>query len=548
MTELGETAHIRKYLSSIMGKVPFGVITLSINHEVGVINADAIKLLGFVNSRPEDFIDTRLSDVFSNITAVINAYEKLTNAGEKVELDLCNLKINRYTVNIRIRELFNGSIITIEDVTTQTTLARQLRYQASHDHLTDLGNRKGFEACVGSYLPKTIRHNLTGAVLFVDLDRFKPINDLAGHTAGDELLKKVAILISSNVRERDVVARIGGDEFAVLLTDCPLRAAEKIAESIRKTIDEMVFIFEEHSFKVSVSIGISCICRENNKVSTIINSADNACQIAKNLGRNQLHTALPDTSEYKDHKQQVAWLPRITQALQQNQFTLYMQEIADVRSPKTDKHYEILIRLVNADGSITLPQSFIPPAERYDLMPQVDRWVIEYAFSNIDKNTNYSINLSGLSTCDPTLADFIESLSQIHVIDARRITFEITETAAIQNIAKCLGLIGRLKALGFKFSLDDFGSGLSSFTYLKNLTIDYLKIDGSFVKEIAHDSASYAMVKSINEVGHAMGLETIAEFVENQSILNKLQEIGVDYVQGYHIHKPEQLKPAHPSS
>ena len=205
-------------------------------------------------------------------------------------------------------------------------------------------------------------------------------------------------------------------------------------------------------------------------------------------------------------------------------------------------------KLVNADGSITLPQSFIPPAERYDLMPQVDRWVIEYAFSNIDKNTNYSINLSGLSTCDPTLADFIESLSQIHVIDARRITFEITETAAIQNIAKCLGLIGRLKALGFKFSLDDFGSGLSSFTYLKNLTIDYLKIDGSFVKEIAHDSASYAMVKSINEVGHAMGLETIAEFVENQSILNKLQEIGVDYVQGYHIHKPEQLKSAHPSS
>jgi len=541
MNELVETTHLRKYLTGIIGNAPFGIITFSVNHEVGIINAEAIKLLGFENSNPEDLIDASYNDTFVNTSTMLKKFQALVKSGDKFEADVFDIPINLNIVNIRIRELFNGSLIIIEDVTKQVKLEKQLRYQASHDSLTNLGNRKDFEDCVETYIHKAVDHNLPGAVLFIDLDRFKPVNDIAGHAAGDELLKRVAIILLSNVRNRDIVARIGGDEFAVLLADCPLNMAEQIAEAIRKAVDEMAFIFEGHSIKVGISAGISIINQQNNKLSHIINSADNACQIAKNQGRNQIHVASLETGEYNQHKQQVAWLPKITKALKDNQFRLFVQEISEINQTTPTTHYEILIRLKNEDGSFTSPNAFIPAAERYDLMPQIDRWVIECAFSNIDKQTNYSINLSGLSTCDPTLAQYIESLQKIHDIDATRITFEITETAAIQNIDKCLLLIKSLKALGFQFSLDDFGSGLSSFSYLKNLTVDYLKIDGSFVKEIVDDSTSYAMVKSINEVGHTMGLKTIAEFVENKDILERLKEIGVDYAQGYYIHKPEQL-------
>jgi len=548
MDEYAESTHLRKYLTGIIGNAPFGIVTFSVNHEVGIINADAMKLLGFENSNPDDLIDADYNDTFINAPSVIAIFERLIRTGEKFEADIQDINVNLHKINIKIRELFNGALIIIEDVTKQAKLEKQLRYQASHDSLTDLGNRQDFEDCVETYIYKAIEHNLPGAVIFIDLDRFKPINDIAGHSAGDEVLKRVAIILLSNVRERDIVARIGGDEFAVLLTDCRLNIAEKIAESIRKAVDEMIFIYDEQSFKIGISAGISLINRTNNKLSNIINAADNACQIAKNQGRNQIHVASSETGEYIQHKQQVAWLPKITKALQLNQFTLYAQEIRAINSDSNEKHYELLIRLINKDGSITLPNAFIPPAERYDLMPQIDRWVIECAFSNIDRNTNYSINLSGLSTCDTGIGDYIESLQKIHCIDAKRITFEITETAAIQNIEKCLTLINHLKTLGFQFSLDDFGSGLSSFSYLKNLNIDYLKIDGSFVKEIVNEPTSYAMVKSINEVGHVMGLKTIAEFVENKEIFLKLKEIGVDYAQGYYIHKPEQLKPAKLSS
>lgn len=542
MDDYAETTHLRKYLTGIIGNAPFGIITFSVNYEVGIVNAEAIQLLGFENSKPDDLIDVNFKDVFINIPEIIAIFQSFIRSGDKFKADLHEVTINSRSVNIRIRELFNGSLIIIEDVTKQAKLEKQLRYQASHDSLTNLGNRQDFEERVETYICKAVKHNLPGAVIFIDLDRFKPVNDIAGHAAGDELLKRVAAILSSHVRSRDIVARIGGDEFAILLADCPIRSAEKIAEAIRKSIDEMIFIYEEYSFKVGISAGISCINRENCKLSNIINSADNACQIAKNQGRNQIHIAFSEMGEYKQHKQQVAWLPKINKALEMNQFTLFVQEIAGINDNVGIKHYEILIRLVNQDGSLVSPHAFIPAAERYDLMPQIDRWVIECAFSNIDKNTNYSINLSGLSTCDASLATYIESLQKIHCIDASRITFEITETAAIQNIDKCLILIAYLKKLGFRFSLDDFGSGLSSFSYLKNLTIDYLKIDGSFIKEIVNESTSYAMVKSINEIAHVMGLKTIAEFVENKEILTKLEEIGVDYVQGYYIHKPEQLR------
>ncbi len=541
MDECNETTHLRKYLTGIIGNSPFGIITFSVNHEVGIVNAEAMKLLGFENSEPDSLIDCSYEDVFINTPLVVNKFNECIRSGDSFNTFFQNVTVNLYKVNFHIKELFNGALVIIEDVTKQAKLEKQLRYQASHDSLTNLGNRHDFEESIENYIIKAVKHNLPGAVIFIDLDRFKPVNDIAGHAAGDELLKRVAGILQRSIRNRDIVARIGGDEFAILLADCPLQVAEKIAERIRKSVYEMIFVYEGQSFKIGISAGISCIDRQNNKLSHIINAADNACQIAKNQGRNQIHTAMPDMDEYNKHKQQVAWLPKITKALKNSEFVLYIQEIADIRNSNAAKHFEILIRLRDSDGTITPPNSFIPAAERYDLMPQIDRWVIECAFSNINKEENYSINLSGLSTCDPGLANYIESLQKIHKITANRITFEITETAAIQNIEKCLALIERLKSLGFQFSLDDFGSGLSSFSYLKELTIDYLKIDGSFVKEIGDDPTAFAMVKSINEVGHAMGLKTIAEFVENRDILETLKEIGVDYAQGYFIHKPEKL-------
>jgi len=541
MNDYSDTTHLRKYLTGIIGNAPFGIITFSASHEVGIVNADAIKLLGFENSSPEDLIDTQYKYAFVNYPSVVEQFYAFIKAGSKFDSDINKIDYGPFTVNIKIRELFNGSLVIIEDITTQSKLEKQLRYQASHDSLTNLGNRQDFEDCVETYIYKAVEHNLPGAVIFIDLDRFKPINDIAGHSAGDEVLKRVAIILLSHIRERDIVARIGGDEFAILLADCPLNMAEKIAENMRKAIDEMVFIYDDNSFKIGMSAGISSIDKDNNKLSNIINSADNACQIAKNNGRNQIHIASINAEEYDQHKQQVAWLPKITKALQKNQFRLFIQEIYPIAKNHQAKHFEILIRLLNEDGSYTPPGVFIPPAERYDLMPQIDRWVIESAFSQIDKNLCYSINLSGLSTSDPSLANYIESLQKIYKIQASNITFEITETAAIQNIENCLNLINKLKSKGFQFSLDDFGSGLSSFTYLKNLNIDYLKIDGSFVKEIVNDPASFAMVKSINEVGHAMNLKTIAEFVENEEIFLKLKEIGVDFAQGYFIDKPSLL-------
>jgi len=427
------------------------------------------------------------------------------------------------------------------DITRQKEIEEQLRDQATHDPLTRLANRQQFETHAELAISKAISHQLTGAVIFIDLDRFKPVNDTAGHAAGDELLKRIALLLNDKIRGRDLLARIGGDEFAVLLEDCPIHIAQQIAENMRKAVDEFVFVYAEHSFSIGLSAGITSFGEFDDKLSTVINVADNACQIAKSSGRNAIYTVDHNKDEYIQHKQQVDWLPKINKALADDSFVLFAQEIRALDSEVKGLHYELLLRLKSENGDIIPPFAFLPSAERYDLMQKIDRWVIEAAFKTMDKNNSYSINLSGQSMADNSLGSYIESLIDRYCIDAHKVTFEITETAAIQNFENCMNLIASLKNKGFKFSLDDFGSGLSSFSYLKNMPVDYLKIDGSFVKEIATDNTSYAMVKSINEVAHIMGIKTIAEFVENEDILDKLKEIGIDYAQGYHIHKPEAL-------
>ncbi len=427
------------------------------------------------------------------------------------------------------------------DISNQKNIETKLRYQATHDDLTALANRKDFEECSHIAVKKAIERTLPGAILFIDLDRFKPVNDTAGHHAGDMLLQKVAKILKYHIRGKDLLARIGGDEFTVLLEDCSIKKAEQIAEKMRREIQDLHFIYGEHSFNVAISVGVASFGNKGDKFSQVINAANNACQLAKNEGRNRVHVSDPLNLEYERYQQEVNWVPRINKALSENRFLLYAQEILALDPDSEYKHYEILIRLKDEEGKIIPPAAFIPPAERYDLMPKIDLWVLETAFKIMNPKHSYSINLSGQSLIDKTLSTKILALAKLYKVDISKITLEITETAAIQDIDNCMKLIHKLKANGFKFSLDDFGSGLSSFSYLKNMPVDYLKIDGSFVKDIANDTTSLAMVKSINEVGHTMGLKTIAEFVENQEIYDKLVEMGVDYAQGYHVHKPQPL-------
>ncbi|ABZ77205.1 diguanylate cyclase/phosphodiesterase [Shewanella halifaxensis HAW-EB4] len=537
-----QTVALRQYLTGIIGNAPFGILTISEEMEISIINADAIKLLGLPLSDLADMVDIPYSEAFVNIPELQENFETSIIGKQSRQCDLSRIKANAYILNIKCRSMLHGTLVIIENVTKQAELEDKLLYQATHDNLTKLANRKQFEERLKRFIAKSKLHTLSGAVIFIDIDRFKPVNDTAGHAAGDELLKRVTAIMKTNIRERDTLARLGGDEFSILLEMCSLNKAVQIAEKIRKEIESFVFTYGKKSFKVGISAGISLVNVPYDTVSAIINAADNACQIAKNNGRNRVHVINLENGELEEHIREVEWLGKLNWALASNQFVIYAQKICAIGGGEESSHFEVLIRLKDEDGMIISPGVFIPPAERYDLMPDIDRWVLKATFSKITPSCNYSINLSGQTLSDDSLINYIENLLDTYNVNPKQICFEITETAAIQELDKTVALISCLKQKGFCFSLDDFGSGLSSFSYLKKLPVNYLKIDGDFVKDIATDSVSYAMVKSINEVGHTMGLKTIAEFVESEAILAKLTEIGVDYVQGYYIHEPQPFE------
>jgi len=537
-----QSVELRQYLTGIIGNAPFGILTLSEEMEVSIINVDAIKFLGLPEAELPKMVDVLYSEVFANLPELKEHFDLSIIKNKHRAFDLSKVKANNYILNIKCRAMLHGTLVIIENVTKQTELEEALIYQANHDNLTKLANRQQFEERLERFITKSKFHNLSGVVIFMDVDRFKPVNDSAGHTAGDELLRRITSIMKMRIRERDTLARFGGDEFAILLEMCSVNKAMQIAEAIRKDIESFVFTYEDKSFKVGISAGISLVNVPYDTVKSIINAADNACQIAKNNGRNRVHIIDLEKGELEEHIREVEWLSTLNLALSSDQFELYAQKIRPLGNEKEDHHLEILIRLRDEKGEIISPAVFIPPAERYDLMPSIDRWVLKEAFSQITPCMTYSINLSGQTLSDDSIVPFIEALLKTHNVNPEQICFEITETAAIIELDKTVRLIYLLKGKGFRFSLDDFGSGLSSFSYLKKLPVNYLKIDGDFVKDIATDSVSYAMVKSINEVGHTMGLKTVAEFVESEAILTQLTKIGVDYVQGYHIHRPQPLE------
>lgn len=443
-----------------------------------------------------------------------------------------------------------GAVMVFHDVTESRNLTRELEYQASHDSLTDLINRKEFDRQLFQFREDIVHKEQRHTLLYIDLDQFKIVNDSCGHAAGDALLQQLSLLISNELRRGDVFARLGGDEFGILLNECPLKFGITIAESIRKTVEHFRFVWNDIGFSIGTSIGIVAITLESADAETLLEQADEACYSAKELGRNRYHVFIEEDDEVIRRQGEMNWLGKVNAALAEDRLVLYQQTILPLQRVKcsSENHIEILVRLVELDGTLIPPSAFIPAAERYGLMPKVDYWVISRTMAWFRQNPKKmqslelcNINLSGKSLSDGALLSYIETQLDSPEIDASKFCFELTETAAVSNLTLALHFMQRLKRKGCLFALDDFGSGMSSFGYLKSLPVDYLKIDGMFVKDIVHDKISMAMVASINEVGQVMGKRTIAEFVETQEILESLRTIGVDFAQGYCISKPVPL-------
>ncbi len=442
-----------------------------------------------------------------------------------------------------------GVVIVFHDVTESRYLTRQLSWEASHDALTGLINRRKFEQHLVDAIASVKDSNQQHALCYLDLDQFKVVNDTAGHLAGDELLRQISALIQKGVRANDTLARLGGDEFGLLLSQCPLSQAAKIAEQLKDLVHQFRFIWDSKILIVGVSIGVVAIDETSQNLMELLGAADAACYAAKARGRNCVHLYRLDDGELIRQRGERLAVSKISRALETNRFCLYYQKIVSITSKPLVEHYEILIRMLDENGKIVSPNEFIPAAERYGLITEIDCWVIEKFFSNYHKLPDkdvlsqglYTINLSGASIGSNQFLRFLIEQFSRYKVPPQTIGFEITETAAIANFEQARYFMSELKKIGCCFALDDFGSGLSSFAYLMNLPVDYLKIDGAFVKNISHNLISQALVEGFNRIAHAMNLETIAEFVEDETILEKLREIGVDYAQGYGIARPVRI-------
>ena len=420
---------------------------------------------------------------------------------------------------------------------------RFLRY---HDNLTNLVNRQEFEVQISHALADVKQNRDTHVLMFMDLDQFKVVNDNCGHIAGDELLVKTTRILKSCIRDRDTLARLGGDEFGVLLNRCRKEEALETAARIKKEIKDSRFYWEGTSFEITVSIGVVEINEHAQDQHEVLSCADIACYAAKDRGRDCVVWFSPDDAEYNKRKSEMQWAPRIKKAAEEDLFVLFHQPMKSLQKA-AGPHEEFLIRMQDADRLVA-PGEFLPAAERYNLMSVIDRWVVKHVFIylhqsglGVAESGTYFVNLSGSTLSDGSFFDDIKQWQQDYGVKPQRICFEITETAAIDNLVDAVEFINEIRELGFKFALDDFGVGLSSFSYLKTIPVDYLKIDGSFVKNMLSDNIDKGIVESCNTIAHAAGLETIAEFVENEETCEALVELGIDYAQGFGIVKPQPL-------
>ncbi|MBT8122962.1 MAG: EAL domain-containing protein [Gammaproteobacteria bacterium] len=426
---------------------------------------------------------------------------------------------------------------------------RQLTYQATHDSLTGLINRNEFEVRLDRAIRIARAQSGAHTLLYIDLDQFKIVNDTCGHAAGDELLRQLAGLLMSSVRYRDTLSRLGGDEFGMLLENCPLDKAVSIAHDLLKAMDSFQFTWDDKTFTLGMSIGIVPIDRTTTDIAQAMSAADSACYIAKEAGRNRVQIAHLGDRKLQERHGEMQWMSRLTRAIEENQFELFYQPVVDcARRSGNMRHIEVLLRMIDDDGTVIAPGVFMPAAEKYNLAAGIARWVISNTLewlaansSDANRPLQISVNISGNTINSPDMLRFIIDKTDECGVSAGDIIFEVTESSAIENITAATSFMLTLRGCGFRFLLDDFGSGLSSFTYLKKLPVDYLKIDGAFVRDILSDPVDYAMVRSINELGQLLGKETIAEYVETLDVADELRSIGIDYVQGHAYAKPQPL-------
>jgi diguanylate cyclase (GGDEF)-like protein/PAS domain S-box-containing protein len=539
-----------------------GVITTDAEGRIDYINPVAQDLTGWdmrgARGKPIQELMTIINQ--HTRTPVDHPVMRCLKEGRVITLEDNSVLINHDGVEIpiqdsaapirdRMRNMI-GAVMVFHDISKESRLFRQLSYQASHDALTGLINRAEFENRLVAALAGAKQNpSHTHALLYIDLDQFKVINDTFGHTAGDELLRQVMEVIQAKIRTTDTLARLGGDEFGILLERCDEDRALEVAESIRSAIEKNRFAWQDTFTNVRCSIGMYMMTHESPDAASVMSSADVACYSAKDVGRNQIH--LYKDSDASVRHEEMKWVARITNAVEENRLELFYQPIIGISKEfvQLPGHYELLLRMRDEKGEIVMPDQFIPAAERYNLMPTLDRWVIHEALSQLaDKSPDsekarftLAINLSGTSLSEDRFLEYVIDELKREKLPDGAICFEITETAAISNLSRVIHFMQTLKKLGCKFSLDDFGSGLSSFTYLKNLPVDYLKIDGQFIRNVVDDTVDESMVKAINQVGNAMGIATIAERVETKEVLDKLSDIGVEFAQGYYIARPASV-------
>lgn len=536
-----------------------GVITVSADGRIDYMNGAARHLAGDANG---DFIGELITSVFALTLEDGTALDLATlttpgppNARKMLEAQLQQRPGRRATVEIACAPLdgseddaadSSGTVIVLRDVTESRRMARRMAHQATHDPLTNLVNRREFERRLKRILNSARAEASLHALCYIDLDQFKVINDSCGHSAGDELLKQLAKLFRSSVRKRDTVCRLGGDEFGVLMEHCDLEHAEIAANMLREKIQNFRFHWQDRTFAVGTSIGVVMIDADSDDLAGVLRRADAACYAAKDQGRNRVHVYHDDDVELARMRSEMRWVSRLNNAIENDGFSLHVQPVRAADNGE-EPYYEFLLRL-HEDGQIILPGQFLPAAERYDLSVKIDRWVVSEALRLLHADllpggptAIWAINLSGASLGDEAFADWVVAALENSGVSGERLCFEVTETAAISNFNGAMDFFARLTERGCRLALDDFGSGLSSFAYLKSLPVDFIKIDGMFVRDLETDPMAAGIIKAIVEIGHLAGTPTIAEFVENERTAAALAAIGADFLQGFHIGHPRAL-------
>ena len=546
----------KDFIATTLDSITNPVIVIDSKDRIKLVNPSAEKLFG---DKQSNLIDTSIHEVlilYSNrqTTRIVDIRQLLSRKLSISSMFFFDPNRNIVELEFSASPMIDmeaedvGFVIILKDVSEDRKLRRKLSYEGSHDQLTGFLNRSAFEQKFETLVTEDNNSVPQHVLAYLDIDQFRVVNETCGSSAGDLLLKQVSAMIKKHVRKSDILARLSGDEFGIIM---PFFEMERALQAIQKIIIEIQhsgFVWNEQEYLVTASIGVMPFGRMSDEYADFYSKVTTACFLAKQNGGNQYHFI--DENDEKVMAQQVSmeWVSGIMEGFSEDRFCLYVQPIVSIDKDERHTHYEVLIRYIRPDGTVVSPNDFLPPAERYNLIERIDSWVVSSVIAWLQRHQHklsdvmFSVNLSGRSIGSQTFHRFLrESLNESE-IDITQLCFEITETAVVDNVEKSVEFINSIKQLGAKFSLDDFGTGLSSFSYLKQFPVDYLKIDGEFIRDIIEDDKSYVFVRSMTEVGHCLDMEVIAEFVESDTMFNKLREANVDYIQGYQVGEPVSIK------